>query len=592
MVVLGRHHIRSAARLKRRTGPGFIVLAAALAQAGAAAQPGAAPQADPAAVAVLREEVLRLLKQSGPEAAIGRLQAALRDVRDDPAVRAEYVDLHVSLGRMWLGERRFDLAEAALRAALGVDGGQAEAAELVGLIEAARVAAGKRLDEVDRLVSLELFDAALDALSEIEALRSDLAKEVASRRGTAWLGAADDHYLAGNFNEAFALYERLLASGGGGMDVCSRWAISLSLALSEADFSAPADREGCGRLLARAIDVLKQTREPVVGQIIGGLLAERAGQLAEAGRTYCEALGEGWALPPAARRRHVVAELRRRCVRVAQELYEGTPPRRREGLWRSALAGEWKRAASPHFVVEARSEWIAQRVAEAGEHHFSRLVEWMGVEAVDWGDAVQVRVHESLERLHEATQTGGATRAVSRTRVVDSRPAQRSIELYQGDPWLLSGTLPHELAHLVFAERLRGEAVEGRPLSPPCLALDEGLAVQVEPPARRLRYRRIAPRDAGEVDGLLSAATAGDDPPLFYARSAGLVEMVVRRGGVDAVVREALGPAGETWRRLGFDDAGAMQREWRAWYADYRRPARLPLMILAEPAQGRNRGGG
>lgn len=587
MAILGGNHSSKAVRLKPALAGVALALTVLSETRSAGWQSGSRPGTTSRPASGLRDELATLLRERGPQAAIARVQAALQSAREDEAVRGEYIELHISLARVWMAERRFALAQAALEAVLAVDDDQREAARLLEAIEGARAAVGGRMGEVDRLLALELFEAALAAITEIEALRPELGGELERRRREAWLGAADDHYLARNFPEALTLYERVLTDDPtAGADVHSRWAVSLALALGEDESAAPGQREACGRLLARAIDVLRRTNEPVIGQIIGGHLAERSGQIPEAGRAYSDALGEAWTLPPAANRKRVVAELRRRCVDAARELYEATPPRRREGFWRSALEGAWKRRDTAHFVVEARSEWIAQRVADAAEHHFERLADWLSLDPARWSGRVEVRVHASLERLHQETGTAGQSRAVSRTRIDPGAEPQRSMALHQSDPWLLSATLPHELAHLVFAERLRQDG-DGTLASAPCLAIDEGLAVQVEPAARRLQYRRLAPALGVDPGRLVEATTPGADPAIFYAQAAALVELLLRQRGMAGVVEAARGPKAETWEVLGFPDAAALRREWRAWYWAYRRPARMPLVILSEPASGR-----
>ena len=87
---------------------------------------------------------------------------------------------------------------------------------------------------------------------------------------------------------------------------------------------------------------------------------------------------------------------------------------------------------------------------------------------------LEVRVHATREDMQHATGTRGITHAVSHTRLQGSRVVLRKLEVFQGDPWLLSATLPHELTHALLADAHRR--------SVPPLAIDEGLALQTEPP--------------------------------------------------------------------------------------------------------------
>ena len=130
-----------------------------------------------------------------------------------------------------------------------------------------------------------------------------------------------------NFHEAFALYEQVLATDPeASASVRSRWAVSLALALAEDGFDEPLDPDVAGRLLARAIDVLRKTSEPIVGQVLGGLLAERAGQLTDAGPHLCRCCGH--ALGAAAGGSSAASawpSFADRPFRRVRELYKVTP---------------------------------------------------------------------------------------------------------------------------------------------------------------------------------------------------------------------------------------------------------------------------
>ena len=538
----------------------------------------------------LRDELADFLRQGTPDAAIRRVQAALRLTPDDPNVRHEYVSLHLALARSWLAAGDYDACLAAVEAVRAVEPNSEPALALRQEIDAARARAGEYAERLDELLRIDLFEAALDRARELKRLRPDLAAALASREQAAWLGAADDHYLARNFHEAFALYEQVLATDpDASPGVCSRWAVSLALALAEEGFDEPMDPDAAGRLLARAIDVLRKTSEPIVGQVLGGLLAERAGQLIDAGRTYAEALGTPWELPPVDRRRERVAELRRQAVQRVRELYKVTPTRRREGMWTIALPDVWKQRQTPHFDVYARSDMIATRVAEALEYHYPLLAEWLGVSADrDWQPRLEVRVHATREDMQQATGTRGITHAVSHTRLKGDRVVLRKLEVFQGDQWLLSATLPHELTHALLADAHRR--------SVPPLAIDEGLALQAEPPARRLMYRRLLSGRPPAPATLLAAAQPPADLERFYAQADALTSWLLDRQGQRpsaaaqpspvAAVIAALPAASqpEWWAHFGWAGEAEMLADWHEWYAARSNPQRMPLMILVEPS--------
>lgn len=543
----------------------------------------------PAGSPVLQEELTKLIAAGRPEEAVRRAQQALCERPGDVGVRTEYVDLHLALARLWLAQRRFADCLTALDAIRAVAPQHPQASRMFDELRAARERAGAQITEIDRLLRLELFEPALDRIKDTKVLRPDLVEALQDRERAAWRGAADDHYLARNFNEAFALYESLLASDPNASEpVHSRWAVSLALALAGGDFSAASDANTTGRLLARAIDVLGKTREPILGKIIGGLLAERAGQLVDAGRTYCEALGVAWELPPADRRRAAIRRLREQVTVRAEELYRDTPVERRDGFWAIALPDVWKQRQTPHFDVYARNDLVAEHAAEAAEYHFAGIGKWLGTAVPEWEPRCEIRVHATREELHRATGTTGITFAVSHTQLQGDRVLSRKLDVFQADPWLLSSTLPHELAHLLVAETRRQAA--------PPLAVDEGVALQAEPPARWLMYRLRLGVEPPDPAALLAAAQLPADVESFYAESATLVNWMLDQlggqstGGANVspvprlldVFRDGV-PA-DWGRQLGFDGEATMSKAWTVWYNARRAPYRMPLMILVEPA--------
>jgi tetratricopeptide (TPR) repeat protein len=572
---------------------GVYLLASA---AGAFAQ-----QQPPPGEAALRAELTGLLQSGSVDQAVRRAQDALQAAPQSAAVRHEYVNLHLALAREWLAERRFDDCLTALEAVLAVEPAHAEAVELRREILGARAQAGQRAGEVQRLLRLELYDAALERIREISSLRPDLSAALASSELAAWLGAADDHYLVQNFNEAFALYEHVLAANrAAAPDIRSRWALSLGLALAESDLSRPIDADAVDRLLARAADVLGDGREPVVQRIVVGLSAETAGQVLDAGRSYAQALGRAWELPPADQRRAAVERLRLDAGDRLRTMYAATRTQRRSGAWLMALPDVWKQRRTAHFDVYARNDLIAERVAEAAEFHFAGIRNWLGVSAErTWQPRCELRVHASAVELQQAAGTDGKTRAVSRTRVQGDRVLLRRMDLLQGDPLLLSSTLPNELTHLLLTDAYRDVELP--------LVLVEGLALQAEPPARRLLFRRLLRQVAPDPDALLTTGRLPDENELqFYAQADALTSWLLhqmgRRVQADSVAREPrltqpghptsqpIAGVIETfrggrtvgwWEAFGWESEDAMRSAWAAWHAARRNPPRMPLMILA-----------
>jgi hypothetical protein len=238
-----------------------------------------------------------------------------------------------------------------------------------------------------------------------------------------------------------------------------------------------------------------------------------------------------------------------------------------------ALPNVWKQTQTPHFDVYGRSELIAGRVSEAAEYHFAEIARWLGIASLDdWAPRCEIRIYADLDEFHEATGTSGVTRAVSRTRVQGDRVLLRQISAFQSDPWLLSATLPHELTHILLAEAAQsGEMTGQRPVPRPSeeatgpdtasqqavappFALDEGLAVQVEPPARRLQYRRLLAEHTPNPLNLLQINQLIGDQAAFYARCDALAEFILRQAGVKGLIalcRRSDGNPGQALNQAG-----------------------------------------
>ncbi len=390
--------------------------------------------------------------------------------------------------------------------------------------------------------------------------------------------------VAGNSAFAFDLYQALRAEDDNLF--YSPYSISLALAISESEDERFAEQELTGRILARVAEVLDPVGEPSIERLVRGLLAEKSGQLVEAGRLLSAALGEAWELPSADRRRAVVSNLHNRAVKKLHELYEATPTRRRAAAWAVALPNVWKHRSTQHFDVSARSDLVSEYVAEALEYHFNGIAKWLGVKLDnDWTPRCEIRVYARLDAFHAATETSGVTRAVSLTRVQGQRVLARKISVIQSDPWLLSSTLPHELTHILLVERLRATGGGGPAIVPP-FALDEGLAVQAEPAARRLQYRRLLVSQTPNPLNLMKIGQIIGDQASFYARSGALAEFILQRKGMSGLLEVCRQVDTSWWESLDWPTKDLMLAEWKPWYVARRDPPRMPLMILIKLPDG------
>lgn len=534
----------------------------------------------------LRARLIRLLADGKPEQAVAAAQRALAAAPADAAIRFEFIELHLFLARSWVSAGRYEDALTALDSVTKVEPANESAARMSRDIRAARNRATDRVADLNVLLAIERFDDALALGESLATLRADSDNRVAVAVKAARLGVADDNYLARNFSEAFAMYERVLADEPNvGPDVHARWAISLALALSESDASEAMDADAAGRLLARAIDVLRKTNQPATGQILGAMLAERAGEFAEAAKTYAEALGaepSGEIRTP----RERCAALRPRAIDQLRSIYATTPTQRRTGDW--LAAGEsWVTRSGPHFDVFARRSAIADRVLAAAEYHFKRIAQWIGHEpSPQFEPRIELRIYATPEDFRRETGAKGITTALSRSRVQDGRVILRKIEAHQGDPWLLSATIPHELTHILLTDM--------SPLSPPPLTLDEGIALLAEPPARRLMYARLAASKKIALEPVLNSDRIGESVEDFYASADVVTQFALAASAAATPAGDQPPPIARLLRaarsdgvwhaKLGFDSSSAMNDAWKSWQSAWTSPPRMPLMILVEPA--------
>jgi RNA polymerase sigma factor (sigma-70 family) len=127
-----------------------------------------------------------------------------------------------------------------------------------------------------------------------------------------------------------------------------------------------------------------------------------------------------------------------------------------------------------NFVVEATSRRIAQLVAEAAERHRkAAALAWLGKELPDWSERCPIKVTITLGG------TGGATSfSFDKGKV-----ASQSMHLEGTLERILTGCLPHEVTHTVFAHHF------GCPL--PRWA-DEGAAVLAEDEEEQQRHEKLA----------------------------------------------------------------------------------------------------
>jgi hypothetical protein len=206
---------------------------------------------------------------------------------------------------------------------------------------------------------------------------------------------------------------------------------------------------------------------------------------------------------------------------------------RRSGPWAVAVGDEWRTRSTDRFVIYHRNDFAARRVEQAVHFHFREICSHFGVDpaAIERPQPVRIYLHPTRHEMRRTVGAKGDPLGRSVVRLADGEPAELLLHLSQDAPLLLSSVLPHELAHLVTAH-----AVGYRPLPP---YLDEGLALQVEPPAVQVRYDRIEQELQAHVP--LSALIGGSSPPTpqreaDYARARLCADFLILRLGLDSLL--------------------------------------------------------
>jgi len=229
---------------------------------------------------------------------------------------------------------------------------------------------------------------------------------------------------------------------------------------------------------------------------------------------------------------HANAQVEQRAAAAAQ--IHAVAPEASETLASVSTRGGWFLVETPNFRIWARldrqqSVELAKR-CEIVRGELRR--KWLGDTALAaWNPKADVVVHASTDDYRRVlgTASDGSSGCVT-IRVDHGRVVQRRIDLCSGAAGWSSSSLPHEMTHLVLADRFPGRHL-------PRWA-DEGMAVLAESQAKRSERRRAAEevRRIGRVLPIsqvmfLEAYPPSDQRAAFYAQSAALVEALVARGG-------------------------------------------------------------
>lgn len=193
--------------------------------------------------------------------------------------------------------------------------------------------------------------------------------------------------------------------------------------------------------------------------------------------------------------------------------------------------GAWHVADSANFqVCSLESDAEARQVALHCECLRNRLTSTWNDEAAVWTPRCQVVLHPHVASYLGAVGRGGEVTLGSSLATPTRGPIRaRRIDLRTDVDNVLVAALPHELCHLVLADRFRGSKVP--------LWFDEGVALQYDPAAKRALHERDLQvgLQRGAAVPLAELLSQRDYPPaerwgVFYGQSGSLVRTLLSRG--------------------------------------------------------------
>jgi hypothetical protein len=199
--------------------------------------------------------------------------------------------------------------------------------------------------------------------------------------------------------------------------------------------------------------------------------------------------------------------------------------------------GGWFIVESSNFqVCSLASEAEATLVARRCESVRGELVAVWNPAVTNWKPRCQVILHANRGRYAREVGAGGDSTLGSALVTPETGPiARRRIDLRADVDNVLTAALPHELCHVVLADRFRRGA--------PPLWFDEGVAMLYDPPAKMRLHRRDLHEglrrgiafSAAELMALRSYPSA-DRWGVFYGQCAAVVDALHERGTAEELL--------------------------------------------------------
>ena len=229
--------------------------------------------------------------------------------------------------------------------------------------------------------------------------------------------------------------------------------------------------------------------------------------------------------------------------------------------------GAWYVAKTPNFqVCSLRGSAEAAEIADGCEQLRSRLAALCGIEAQPWIPRCQIVLHpNSTAYVAAVGGDGKATIASAITRRAGDRIQLRKIDVRGDVEDFLSRALPHELCHVLLADRF--ETVP--------LWCDEGLAILFDPLDKQHLHERdlqaaVRQRGAMPLEEIfaLQRYPRAEDWALFYGQSASLVRHLLQQGTPQqllqfAELQQSHGANAALGDVYGINGLAELQRQWQ-----------------------------
>ena len=246
-------------------------------------------------------------------------------------------------------------------------------------------------------------------------------------------------------------------------------------------------------------------------------------------------------------------------------------------------------AETPNFRVHScTSAERLRELAEACERLKDRCQSmWLGENSANWQPRCEVVVHATVGAYCRTLGPGSErTSGCATVRLDKGRVAERRIDLRSDAEDWLTESLPHELTHVVLADRFTERRI-------PAWA-DEGIAMLAESPdklQRRLNELRGI-MSAGRTVSLRQLVSLENGPTpearaSFYGQSVTLTGVLLERGTPQQLIEFI-----HSGQRDGYDNAlrnvygveswSALETDWRS-FASSQRLRKLAQHSLAEP---------